>query len=317
MTKKCEVDLSRYTKPPRHLPGPLLDSLKIGALSSVLSAVLSDRLLALEIRERRFNVYYGGGNLMRVDGRTSPWTLQFDSKYFNEGTLQMPSLPGVLDASTDAENWVAAFPQLKAGMEDWWTRHPKGERAHCQAMAAANNGQAGTPQGDFLIIDMEYQWAQRRLDLIAAEKRPSPSDPEGWAHPAFVFVEVKSEYSACAGSSGLTDHARDYSDILSARGGAAVAEIKKEYEHVWAQKRELGLLNPALGFEGFAEEDPGLLVVLVSLDPGHPSIAAPLRALTDADSRLERGDNRLMCLGPNDYTMRSSAAARFADFRIA
>jgi hypothetical protein len=27
-------------------------------------------------------VYYGGGNLMLVDGRKSPWALHFDKKYF-------------------------------------------------------------------------------------------------------------------------------------------------------------------------------------------------------------------------------------------
>jgi hypothetical protein len=280
-----------------------------GALHPVLVAIAGDRRLRLDIRDRRFNVYYGGGNLMLVDGRKSPWVLHFDEKYFKGGALKPPTLPPQFSGIEDAHAWVQAFPDLIAGMEDWWTRHPKGERARCHAIAADNSGMAGPPSGDYLVLDLEYQWAQRRFDMIAAKRRPTVDDVTGWAEPDLVFVEVKCEYSACAGIAGLGDHARDYRDIITASDGRHVQDIKLEYENVIAQKTRLALLDASLGFRRFSPVIPELLVIFVDLDPNTPSLLAPLgevRAVSDALG--DAAHIRLMRLDSRDYVMTADAA---------
>jgi hypothetical protein len=144
---------------------------------------------------------------------------------------------------------------------------------------------AGPPSGDYLVLDLEYQWAQRRFDMIAAKRRPTKKDATGWAEPDFVFVEVKSEYSACHGKSGLCDHARDYRDIITSSNGRHVKDIKREYENVIAQKMRLGLLDKSLGFSGFSPVVSDLLLVFVDLDPNVPQLIALLgdvRAVSDA-----------------------------------
>jgi hypothetical protein len=166
MTKKKDVDLDTYKKSPRLLTTQMEQALEPGGgLHPVLAAVTQDDRLRLEIRDHRFNIYYAGGSLLRVDGNSSPWAMHFDKKYFKGGSLDPPTLPAQYSATEDSREWVEAFPALIACMDDWWTRHPKGERAHCQAMAAANSARAGLPFADYLIIDLEYQWAQRRFDL--------------------------------------------------------------------------------------------------------------------------------------------------------
>lgn len=307
MTTKKEVNLDSYQKAPRMLAYRMEVALgPEGGLHPILAAVSADDRLRLEIRDRRFNVYYGGGNLMRVDGRKSPWTFHFDEKYFKGGTLRPPTLPTRFSDRDDACTWVQAFPDLIAGMEDWWSRHPKGERAHCQAMASANSGTA--PSADYLILDLEYEWARRRFDMVAAKRRPAAPDVTGWEEPGLVFVEVKCEYAACSGISGLGDHAQDYRDIITARDGRCSSDIKLEYANIVAQKVRLGLFDRSLGFRRFSPAIPELLVVLLNLDPNAPSMRAPLCKVKDVSAALgDAARIRFMRLVTRNYKMTADA----------
>jgi hypothetical protein len=268
-------------------------------LHPVLLAVLADHRLRLDIRERRFNVYYGGGNLMCVDGRKSPWALSFDENYFKDGVLHKPDLPEQVSATSDthARTWVEAFPHLIAGMDDWWKRHRQDERAHCQAIAGANSGISSHPSGDYLVLDLEYQYAQRRFDMIAAKRRRTEDDASGWQEPDLVFVEVKSALGAFSGKSGLGDHARDYHDIIMRRDRQHVNDIKQEYENVIAQKSRLGLLDTSLGFRRFSLAVPELLVVFLDLDLNAPGLQAPLRDIVHIPKMKLNSKTYLMIAG--------------------
>jgi len=253
-------------------------------------------------------VYFGGGNLMLVDGRKSTWVLHFDEKYFRGGVLKPPTLPTQFSDINDAHAWVQAFPDLITGMEDWWTRHPKGERAHCQAMVAANSEMDGPSPVDYLVLDLEYQWAQRRFDMVAAKRRTTKVDATGWAEPDLVFVEVKNKYSACSGKSGLGDHARDYQDIITASNGRHVRGIKLEYENVIAQKTRLGFLDESLGFRRFSPAVLELLVVFVDLDPIVPQLLEPLCEVREVSDELgEAGHIRFIRLDSKNYVMTAAA----------
>ncbi len=267
MTTKCQVNLDTYRKQPRRLSNEMLKALGSGgSLHPLLDAVRHDNRLRLEIRDGRFNIYYGGGSLLLVDGRVKPWTPKFDKKYFSKGKLVPPSLPPDCVSLDAARKCVAVFPQLMAGMDHWWGECPKGERAHCQALAATS-ADDGSDLGDYVVLDLEYQWAQRRLDLVAAKRNQTQDDTTGWRTPHFVFVEVKCECNACYGSSGLCAHALDYKDIIEARHGHSAEDIKREFEGVIGQKRKLGLVDERFAFERFSEATPELLFVLIDLEP--------------------------------------------------
>jgi hypothetical protein len=305
VTTKKQVDLDTYKKSPRLLMPEMERMLGTGGgLHPILDAVTRDDRLRLDIREHRFNVYYGGGSLLLVDGRKSPWLLSFDRKYFRGGKLTPPSLPAQFSKADDSRTWVAAFPALIAGMNDWWTRHPKIERTHCQAMAAANSATGTLPSTDYLVLDLEYQWAQRRFDMVAAKRSPTADDPTGWVAPNLVFVEVKSDYRACSGKSGLGDHADDYRDIITAGGGRGAQGIKLEYHSVLDQKRRLQLLDRALPFDRFSDAVPELLFVFVDLDPKAALLREPLkRVMAFAHNLRDAGRIRFMQLSSPDYTL--------------
>jgi len=321
MTTKKQVKLEAYVKGPRKLQPPMEHELGInGKLNPILKNVLKDDRLRLDIRDRRFNVYYQGGSLMLVDGRKRKWALHFDEKYFKGGSVIPPPLPEFVTSQDDSDSsaWVKAFPVLIKGMDAWWQRHPKGERTHCQAIATMNTEVSGLPKSDYLVLDLEYQWAQRRLDMIAAKRNPTAADPVGWSEPIFVFVEVKSEMGACFGKSGLRDHAADYKDIIGARDGQSARDIMDEFRDVIAQKRRLGLLDQSLPFRDFSAKPPELLIIFVNpdvnnpklkLDVNYPKLKPLMAELKAVDKALgDSGHIYLMNLNQPDYLMTSKSA---------
>lgn len=305
MTTKSEVELNAYQKRPRILAKSMENELRHGGmLKPIMDSLGINHQLRLDIRDMRFNIYYEGGNLMLVDGRKSPYELRFDSKYFKGGNLLPKVLPTQALDISDIEEWVQAFPDLIAGMESWWKRHPKEERAHCHAMAISNAGIAGSALSDYIILDLEYQWAQRRFDLIAAKRQLKEDDICGWSEPDFVFVEVKSNYDSCTGKSGLVDHVNDYIDIISANNGRSAKKIKSEYEEVIAQKIRLNLIDRALGFQCFSKRVPELLIVFVDLDPNARQMQAPLAEIkVKIVGQGNAGCIRYMWLNSPDYSM--------------
>ena len=315
MTTKSQVDLRTYQKNPRQLTKSMERELREGGLHPLLAAVNQDDSLRLDIRDRRFNIYYAGGSLLRVDGRSSPWSLRFDKKYFTGGTVRPPTgLPSRFSTEDDSKAWVQAFPDLKAGMDEWWRRHPWGEKKHCQAMASANSAGSHLPPEDYLVLDLEYQWAQRRFDLIAARRNNTQDDSVGWVEPHLVFVEVKCAYGACSGPSGLGDHARDYRDITVARNRLAVQDIKFEYQHVINQKKRLGLINQEFPFQRFTTEPPELLMILIGLDLNFPRLQKALEEVREVANDLnDSGRIILMRIDFPNYTINSNSTVTLAN----
>jgi len=167
---------------------------------------------------------------------------------------------------------------------------------------AATSADDGSDLGDYVVLDLEYQWAQRRLDLVAAKRNQTQDDTTGWRTPHFVFVEVKCECNACYGSSGLCAHALDYKDIIEARHGHSAEDIKREFEGVIGQKRKLGLVDERFAFERFSEATPELLFVLIDLEPS-PLKNALVEVKSISDEIGEAGCIRFLCVDSTNYKM--------------
>lgn len=300
------VDLDLYNKRPRLLHDDLERALLTGELQDVLNEVKRDPTLRLEIRNRCFNVYFQGGSLLRVSGAESSWEMHFDWRYLPETGGERPSdFQKECRSGEDCRAWVDQFDRLKKGMKAWWRSNPNKERCHCQEIATANGASVPVPATDFCVIDLEYQWARCRFDLVAAKRRRTASDPEGWSQPVLVFVEVKSDPRACSGKAGMARHAMDYRDIIW--GPARQRErMKKEIEDVVRQKSRLGLISRNWPFGAFAREvEPELLIVFDDLDPG--LIMKPLADVGEVLTSLSGGGSILaLPLGRADYAMREN-----------
>jgi hypothetical protein len=172
-------------------------------------------------------------------------------------------------------------------------------------MARVNSAMNGLPAADFCVLDLEYQWAQRRFDLVAARRRPTTEDPTGWMEPSLVFIEVKSDERACRGSSGLAGHAKDYRSIIEAPPHQGES-IRREFEGVIEQKMRLGLLHRDWPFRRFAAGSPiELLVVFVGVDPRSAKVYPLLAGVSAELGALgSRGDICSLRLDESDLVMR-------------
>jgi hypothetical protein len=318
MTKKADVKLETYKKAPRCLSDQMKTALLDGGdLAPVLEAVGNDDELRLDIRDECFNVYYGGGNLLKVSGRIAPWKMYFAEKYFAVGEAAAPKLPDSCSSIEVARQWVDSFDALRAGMDSFWAKHGREERDHCQRMARANSALHPRVDSEYLILDIEYEWAHRRFDLIAARRNLTTADQTGWREPHLVFVEVKSGPAACGGNAGLAVHVTDYAAIVQAREGGSADEIKREFEGVVAQKKALGLIEDALPFERFSAEPLALLLVFANIDPVAANVSTYVqRAIEAADAKGLSDTLSVMRLSSDDYLMTEAKAQPLGELKV-
>lgn len=290
MATKNDVNLAKYSKAPRHLSdGMVLELAPGGGLHAIVEAVSGDpdHALRLDIREKRFNIYHRGGNLLCVDGRRRPWAMSFDPKYFKDSGSQIPALPDGFKDDADARAWCNAFPTLREGMIEWSRRvHDCQERADCQTIASANAARDRLPGGDYFVLDLEYQWAQRRFDLVALRRAPTVTDPVGWANPVLTLIEVKRDIGPCRGSAGLAVHAQDYWSLVGAPGFQH-ERIRIEFAGVFRQKQALGLIDPAFALDAIAPGPPEMLVVFVKMQDMRREIGSLVKQMQLSGSAAE------------------------------
>lgn len=287
---KSQVDLSTYRKPPRLLGRHMEEALRTGALHVLLDAVKKDSSLRLDILDHQFNLYYSGGRILRVLGRQSSWQMDIDTNYLIGDYARIADdLPlRCTDSNNAAAIWAEKLATLKQAMGEWWRQHPNEERQHSQAIARANIFDDACTSGDYIVLDLEYQWAKCQFDMVAARRNPTKQDSTGWAMPHLVFIEVKCKLKACRGKSGLKDHALDYLRIVTApmTEGLGIAGIKNEFKMMIEQKRRLGLICPKFPFSDFSDISPYLLLVLVNLDPTLPGLQSSLEDVRVIASNL-------------------------------
>ena len=110
----------------RNISEIFLSDLKEGVLSPFLRMVKFDTSLCLELRGNSVNVYYRGGNLMKVkvSRPVGTYSVSFNPKYFKYGNeVRLPSS----DVANifDTNKWLAMAPTLKQAMDQHLSRAKK------------------------------------------------------------------------------------------------------------------------------------------------------------------------------------------------
>ena len=84
--------------------GDLLNS--DGVLHPILSRVKIDHTLMLAIRENYINIYYRGGNIIKIlEHNKGFYQASFDDQY-NKSGVQIPVCPSEIKSQDDARIWV-------------------------------------------------------------------------------------------------------------------------------------------------------------------------------------------------------------------
>jgi hypothetical protein len=238
-----------------------------GALWPLLERVKADRTLCLEIREEYINIYYRGGNLLRVSVKPEGYVAFFDPEYAScdGGALSAAMPPVSLRSSEDVAVWVTFFPTVKLAMDLYLGRHPKEEREAQQNILRENNFGKVSLATDYFICDIEYANPHGRFDLVAVHWPSNSAKRKVATGRRLVLVEAKFGEGALDGSAGIRSHVNHINHFLS--DPANVSALKSEMVKVFNQKRELGLIDCGKNLDSFSDEKPMLLLALVNHDP--------------------------------------------------
>ena len=260
----------------RKLSDVFLNDLKEGGrLFPLTEAVKSDPSLCLELRGNYVNVYYRGGNLMRVAQAGTDYTVFFDRNYFEAG--RQTTLP---DEREGVDAWLDISPELKQAIDRWLGKRRKDEREFQQVLLRDNNFGRVARSTDYYICDIEYQSEYGRFDLIAVEW-PSKSAVRKQANGRrLVFIEMKHGDGALEGNAGLHKHIQDVNRYLSDQ--TKLSNLKQEMVEVFNQKREIWLIDCGKDLNSFSDESPMLLLVLANHDPGKQKLHELLRSLPES-----------------------------------
>lgn len=295
-------------KSSRGLSPSFLADLQTGLLRPILERVKRDQSLCLEIRDNYINIYYRGGNVMRVSSANTGYSAFFDTKYFQGPVSPMPN-PQLRNTS-DVDAWLAALPTLKEAMDLW---QPGAEREVQQLMLRDNNVSGIARSTDYYVCDIEYACDHGRFDLVAVRWPSTAAARKKQEGHRLVLGEVKFGDGALDGTAGLHAHINNVNHFLAAPG--KLASLKNEILHVFNQKRALGLIDCERDLIGLSDEPPILLLVLVNHDPDKSRLRNLLRTLPPsphADLRVATGS--LLGYGLYDCAILTidEALARFA-----
>jgi len=157
-TASCTLDRSRG------LEAEFTADLTGGILNPLLEAVKADHTLSLNIRANCVNIYYRGGNLLKItELSTHRYGFDFDGKYLKSTGLarlgispqDIVSLPRKITVKDfdGVGSWVRHIPVLQAVMNVWFGENPHLEREFQQLVERMNNR---NPSTDYFICDIEY-----------------------------------------------------------------------------------------------------------------------------------------------------------------
>ena len=263
----------------RGLSQRFIDDLSTGVLAPLRDRVLADRSLCLEIREDYVNIYYRGGNLLKLSTEPEGYVAFFDLKYAKGGggALERVLPKAAVSTGSDVEDWLGQMPALKQAMDIFLSQHPKEEREAQQLILRDNNFGGVSRATDYYICDIEYANAHGRFDLVAVHWPSNGAIRKKQDGRRLVLAEAKYGDGAIADPAGVHSHIVDINRFLE--DSANVQALKDEMVELFNQKRALGLVNCGKDIVAFSDEPPMLMLALVNHDPDSTKLRDSLAAL--------------------------------------
>lgn len=274
----------------RSLSDSFISDLISGKLKEILFYVQSDNTLDIEIRENYINIYYRGGNILKIiETSKGNYDFHFDSKYLSVATFLTNNL---LDKYKLCLDWNNYFPLMKQAMDFYFSKFRKEEREYQQLVVRENNYSSIANSTDYFIIDIEYDnHANARFDLVAVEW-PSNSSQRRLSKvykPKLVVIEMKYGDRALSGTAGMKKHYNDFVTFTSTE--SVLNEFKNEMLDVFRQKRALGLL-PCLSSSSnsnqitqFADV-PELAFLIANHDPASTKLKTELASCGNISAKF-------------------------------
>ena len=237
---------------------------KEGKLGGLIEMVKNDDELVLQIREDYFNVYYKGGNMLKVSSENS---FQFDYNYFNceisldtqeQRKKRIDKRRSILESLKNTRDYKTFIDEMKKLMDKYWIwlyneKHRSLHEKDTQHALCISN----TESTDYTIIDLEFQVSTRKDCTYHYEPSSLPRHPGIYVcekSPRFdiiavrnsdrrlCVIELKNGLDALVGKSGIGDHADSFEGSIG-KNPLAELTFTKEMEKVVSDKKRLKLLS--------------------------------------------------------------------------
>jgi hypothetical protein len=223
----------------------------------------------LAIRNNYLNVYYRGGNLLKLT-RQSDGSYQsfFDDQYIKSGQ-SIPSLPPVINSKNEANYCVDSFQELKLAMDFYFSDNNKPEREYQQLVARENNDSTISNESEYFVTDIEFADTElgARFDILAI--RWLATQRKNSANCRAALIEMKYGDGALSGCSGLLDHLNDMDMLINSK---RYDELLRTIEAQFNQLNQLKLLkfNPSSNHAEIkldAKDKPEVIFILANHNP--------------------------------------------------
>ena len=281
----------------RTLSPEFMKDLQSGLLAPVLDLVKADSTLDLYIRDGYANIYYRGGNLLRIKpAPAGAYTFEFNSDY--EKGLRKSLLGHVptinwdvlehakkIDCASGIALWLSQVPAIKQTMDFWFSAHPKPEREFQQVMARVNNDNCHT---DYYIVDIEYtnsQYTELRADMLALwwPRTVEARKKDSGFRPKLTMVEVKWCDGALKGDAGVVSHVTKMANA-HAQKRLDFAAVASEALSLFKQRVQLGFINCDMKEEQFqlvsdAQSEVDFLFLIADHDPDSSVLKTELQTV--------------------------------------
>ena len=256
--------------------GDLVDS--DGVLHPILTRVKKDHTLMLAIRENFINIYYRGGNILKImEHNKGSYQASFDDRY-NKSGLLIPDSPSEINNQNDSRSWIDSFPSRKNIMDEYFSTYGKAEREFQQLIARENNNSTISNESEYFVSDIEVAEPYAMFDIMAirwlAAQRKDGSNCKA------ALIEMKYGDSALTGSAGLLKHLKDMEKLITNKDG--YSKLLETMESQFTQLDELGLLKFNKGTSNAKvklnpDEIPEVIFVIANHNPRSPKLKTILR----------------------------------------
>lgn len=197
-----------------------VNSLKQGILHPILNRIKHDETLFLAIRKNYINVYYRGGNLVKIEEESSlSYKMSFNENYNNfendDLKRKLPDLPKKIVSIEDSKIWSDYFPFLKERIDFHRYKNSELEREFQQLVVRENNYTKLSNSTDYFITDIEIadQELKAKFDMSAIQWLGANRKKCDTCRP--VFIEMKYGNDSLKNSSGIKKHLEDFENLVA------------------------------------------------------------------------------------------------------
>ena len=212
-----------------------------GEWKPLLEYILSDSELDLQIRDNYINVYYKGGNILRI----KPNSFHIDEAYFKysktkEG-FSLLSPMGIYP-----EKVKQYFSTTKCIMNEWYEKAKEKktteERRAQQQIALFNRKNT-----EYVVLDLEFAVSSKsRYYYHGQKKKSNPQfDIIAIRQGQLIIIELKKGMGALAGKSGIYDHIDSFLYTIG-YNDCAKWEFIEDMKELLKQKQDLGILDKSI-----------------------------------------------------------------------